>query len=142
MSEISHSQTPPPSTSSGQAFHPLTPSDIQPLPPPPAERDPPDGALVPVRERIDGWTAARQRAFIEHLADHGCAKSAAEAVGMSEQSAHRLRRRPDAAAFDAAWLGALRSNFDMLMETAADRAVRGAKRSKMNTPQRSLHRVS
>jgi hypothetical protein len=63
---------------------------------------------VPVQPRRDGWTAAKQRRFIEVLAETGIVRLAAAAVGMSEASAHRLARRPDAAAFCAAWDAALR----------------------------------
>lgn len=63
---------------------------------------------VPVQPRRDGWTAAKQRRFIEVLAETGVVRLAAAAVGMSEASAHRLARRPDAAAFCDAWDAALR----------------------------------
>ncbi|HEX8481180.1 MAG TPA: hypothetical protein VF650_04695 [Allosphingosinicella sp.] len=63
---------------------------------------------VPVRPRRDGWTAAKQRRFIEVLAETGIVRIAAAAVGMSEASAYRLARRPDAAAFCAAWDAAMR----------------------------------
>jgi hypothetical protein len=63
---------------------------------------------VPVQPRRDGWTLARQRRFIEVLAETGIVRVAAAAVGMSEASAHRLARRPDAGAFCAAWDAALR----------------------------------
>lgn len=62
---------------------------------------------VPVRPRADGWTPAKQRAFIEALADTNCAAAAAARVGMSAESAHRLRRRPGAEGFSAAWDAAL-----------------------------------
>jgi hypothetical protein len=63
---------------------------------------------VPVQPRRDGWTAAKQRRFIEVLAETGIVRAAAAAAGMSEASAHRLARRPDAAAFCDAWDAALR----------------------------------
>ena len=73
--------------------------------PPPASRpfDP-----VPVRPRRDGWTAAKQRRFIAVLAETGVVRLAAAAAGMSEASAHRLARRPDARQFRDAWDAALR----------------------------------
>ncbi|MEA3051782.1 MAG: hypothetical protein QOG72_685 [Sphingomonadales bacterium] len=75
------------------------------LPPPPPEFTP-----VPLRARRDGWTPERQFAYVVALAEFGHGGRAAEAVGMSEQSACRLRRRPGAAAFSrlcaAAWLHA------------------------------------
>ena len=49
---------------------------------------------VPVRPRHDGWTAERQIAFIEKLADCGSISAAAKHVGMSRESVRKLRRRP------------------------------------------------
>lgn len=82
-------------------------------------------ALVPVRPRSDGWTAEKQRDFIEHLADTACVKEAAGLVGMSEASAHRLRRRSDAVEFDAAWEAALEMGLDRLASVAIERALKG-----------------
>ena len=56
---------------------------------------------VPLRYRHDGWTPERQRLYVIALARTGHAGKAARAVGMTEQSAAKLRRRPEAAAFDA-----------------------------------------
>jgi hypothetical protein len=42
---------------------------------------------VPVRPRHDGWTAERQIAFIEKLADCGSVSAAATHVAMSRESA-------------------------------------------------------
>lgn len=103
----------------------LVPADPQPAP-----ESPPDFTPVPVRPRLDGWTAARQRAFIEYLANHGDVRAAAAHVGMSWQSAYDLRRRPDAEAFDKAWVAALERTHDKLVETAFDRAVKGAVRGR------------
>jgi hypothetical protein len=97
-------------------------------PPPPALL--PDTAIVPVTQRPDGWTPARQRLFIETLADTGSVAAAARAVGMSEQSARRLRRRADARAFDAAWEGALERAMQQLLPTAIDRALNGTVRQR------------
>lgn len=63
---------------------------------------------VPVRYRRDGWTPQRQRAFIATLAGSGCVAGACCHVGKSAEAAYRLARRPDAAAFRAAWEAALR----------------------------------
>ena len=69
---------------------------------------PPEFTPVPLRARRDGWTPERQFAYVVALAEFGHGGRAAQAVGMSEQSACRLRRRPGAAAFNrlcsAAWL--------------------------------------
>lgn len=90
----------------------------------------PDTALVPVAARHDGWTPARQRAFIETLADTACVKAAAAAAGMTPQSAWRLRRRADARAFDAAWEGALAQGLSRLVSVAIDRAINGTMRER------------
>jgi hypothetical protein len=65
-------------------------------------------APVPVRYRRDGWTPARQRAFIAALAETGCVLEACRRVGKSAEAAYRLWRRPDAAAFRDCWAAALR----------------------------------
>src|SRR3569833_573026 len=44
------------------------------------------------RIRNDGWTVARQDAFLKALAACGCVTDAARSVGMSRQSALDLRR--------------------------------------------------
>jgi hypothetical protein len=62
---------------------------------------------VPVRYRVDGWTAEKQRGFILVLAECGVARRAAAAVGMSERSAHKLAMRADADSFRNAWDAAL-----------------------------------
>lgn len=53
--------------------------------------------------RRDGWTAARQLAFLEALhVTRSVARSAAS-VGMSITGVYNLRRRPGAARFADAW---------------------------------------
>jgi len=64
---------------------------------------------VRLRHRRDGWTPERQRRYVALLAATGHAGQAAQAVGMTEQSAARLRRRPDAASFARACEFALQS---------------------------------
>lgn len=58
---------------------------------------------VPVNARHDGWTVERQADFIGTLAETRSVLAAARAVSMSRESAYRLRRRPGAAGFAAAW---------------------------------------
>lgn len=62
---------------------------------------------VPTRGRRDGWTIARQAEFLGMLAETGSVLGACEAVGMSRNSAYRLRARPGAESFAAAWDAAL-----------------------------------
>lgn len=80
---------------------------------------------VPVRARRDGWTPEKQREFIEVLADTGLVREAAARVGMTEQSASRLRRRADARAFAIAWEAAIRPGARRLHAIAWERAIEG-----------------
>jgi hypothetical protein len=54
-----------------------------------------------------GWTIRRQLAFLDSLARTRSVTRAARTAGMSRESAYRLRRRPSAALFAAAWDRAL-----------------------------------
>src|SRR6476469_1273837 len=91
--------------------------------------DPPTSRLafepVELEHRKDGWTPARQRAFVEALADCGIVREAAARVGMSEQGARALRRRADAASFAIAWEAALQLGADRLRSAAWERAIEG-----------------
>ena len=58
---------------------------------------------VELRARHDGWTPLRQAEFIGYLAETRCVKQAAALVGMSRESAYRLRRKPGAEDFGAVW---------------------------------------
>src|SRR5688572_23931391 len=80
---------------------------------------------VALRARCDGWTPARQRAFIEELADCGVVREAAARVGMTVQSAGRLRRRAGAESFARAWELALREGTDRLRSIAYERCIHG-----------------
>jgi hypothetical protein len=71
--------------------------------PPAPDDDPLVFTPVPVTARRDGWTAERQRAFIASLASHGSVGAAARAVGMTPQTARRLRTKPQAEGFARAW---------------------------------------
>ena len=62
---------------------------------------------VPVGKRHDGWTSARQAAFIGMLYETRSVVAAAKAVGMGRESAYRLRKRTGAAGFAAAWDAAM-----------------------------------
>jgi hypothetical protein len=58
---------------------------------------------VILRRRSDGWAIARECAFLAHLYHTGSPTAAARAVGMSRESAHRLRAREGAEGFAHAW---------------------------------------
>jgi hypothetical protein len=63
---------------------------------------------VRLKARHDGWTPERQYRFIAELAATRSIARACRAVRMSTVSAYKLRDRPDAASFAAAWQYALR----------------------------------
>lgn len=89
--------------------------------------DPGEYKWVPVRRRPrkDGWSEARQRLFIEQLADSACVETAAKAVRMSVQSAYALRRAPGGEAFAAAWEAAIQQGAHKLADVAFQRALHG-----------------
>jgi len=94
---------------------------------PPDTYDPADYRWVPVRRRprYDGWTEEKMRRFIETLADTGQVGLAAKAVGMSRESAYRLRRSAHAAAFARAWDAARHHAGSLLEDVAFERAIEG-----------------
>ena len=75
--------------------------------------------------RHPGWTPARQAAFLRELAATHSVTAAARAVGMSRQSAYKLRTRLRGEPFDAAWEQAFHTRFDALAEAAVERAMNG-----------------
>ena len=104
---------------------------------PRSQRTPPSQLPAPARaalaftpvprrgSRHDGWTHARQRAFIEALADTGSVHAACKAVDMSQPGAYYLRRQPGAESFAAAWQAALDLGVQRIEDTAMDRALNG-----------------
>ena len=101
---------------------------------PPLVYDPADYRWVPVRRRprLDGWTEEKMRRFIEVLADTGQVGLAARAVGLSRESAYKLRRAPHAAAFARAWEAARDHAGTFLEDVAFERAVEGAEHNVFN----------
>ncbi|MEP7348779.1 MAG: hypothetical protein ABI668_02370 [Sphingorhabdus sp.] len=96
--------------------------------------NPADYRWVPVRRRprYDGWTDEKQRHFIEVLADTGIVSHAAKAVGMSRESAARLRRSPHGAAFARAWDAARLHAGSALEDLAFERAIEGVEHNVYN----------
>ncbi len=94
----------------------------------PPDYNPDDYRWVPVRRRprYDGWTEEKQRRFIEALADTGIVTHAAKTVGMTRESANRLRRSPHGAAFARAWDAARLHAGSALEDIAFERAIEGA----------------
>jgi hypothetical protein len=82
-------------------------------------------AMLPPKTRHDGWTPARQQEFIEVLADTACVRTAARRVGMTPQSAYRLRRHPDAADFRKSWDLAVEQAWLRIKQVALNRVLNG-----------------
>jgi hypothetical protein len=80
---------------------------------------------VPVKPRRDGWTLERQIGFIHRLALIGCVSAAAQGVGKSRESAYRLRQRPGAESFAAAWDKAQGWGRSVVLDLAIQRAIEG-----------------
>jgi hypothetical protein len=89
----------------------------------------------PAAVRRDGWTAARQLAFLETLARTRSVSRAAARAGMSRESAYRLRARPAGALFAAAWDRTLARKSQNRPSPAAsghaDRSEKGANSTKV-----------
>lgn len=83
---------------------------------------------VRVHARWDGWTPAKQIAFVEELAATACVEEACRAVGMSERSAYQLRLRAGARSFREAWDAALDVGVHRLEQAVLGRALRGVPR--------------
>jgi hypothetical protein len=80
------------------------------------------------RTRHDGWTARRQIAFIEALAECGIVDEACRRVGMSDTAAYALRRRPCGEHFRRAWDAAIEYSEHRGYEAARDRMIHGVAR--------------
>jgi hypothetical protein len=74
---------------------------------PPPRRKVPAFVPVPLRARADGWTPPRQAEFRGYLAETRSVAEAARLVNMARETAYRLRDRPGAESFAAAWDAAM-----------------------------------
>lgn len=85
-----------------------------------------DFTPVPL-ERVhhNGWTERRQRDFITALAAMGSVRHACRAVGKTRQSAYKLRERPGAESFSAAWDVAISIGYCDAFDRALERAKIG-----------------
>ena len=93
-----------------------------------ADADLPDIPFDPVprlRARRNGWSEARQRAFIAALATCGSVAAAAREVGMTPRSAYRLCDAPGADSFVRAWDRALDLGIARLRGDSLQRALEG-----------------
>jgi hypothetical protein len=75
------------------------------------------------RKRWAGWSAERQRYFLETLAETGSVHLASTAARLSARSAYRLRTRSPA--FARAWDTALQLSVGRLSAIVFDRAIHG-----------------
>lgn len=83
-----------------------------------------DGVALPEsRNRLAGWSADRQRYFLETLAETGSVHLASSAARLTARSAYKLRTRSPA--FAAAWDGALQLSVGRLSAIVFDRAING-----------------
>ena len=73
--------------------------------------------------KAGGWSAERQRLYIETLAETGSVHLSAKAAGLSARSAYALRVRSPA--FSAAWDAAQQLAVGRLSALAFDRAIHG-----------------
>jgi len=86
--------------------------------------EPPEFTPAPSRN-TRGWTAERQRKFIEHLSLTGAVGESSAVAGVSTRSALRLRNKAGAEGFAAAWDAALRLAATRLAGIVFDRSING-----------------
>ena len=75
--------------------------------------------------REDRWNKPKLAEFLRALGATQCVKSAARAVGMSRQSAYKMRNRLKGEPFDIAWEAAFQHGYDALHQAALERALFG-----------------
>lgn len=81
---------------------------------------------VPSRGRADGWTPRRQAAFLAELAITRSVSKAARKVRMARETAYRLRSRPGAESFAAAWDKVTGRGFGQKPKVTAEERARRA----------------
>lgn len=97
----------------------------------PLDPDDPLLAFEPVPHvapRRNSISPARQRAFIAHLAATGIVTQAAKHIGASLEALYRLRNKPGADAFRAAWDEAVDRGIGRIEDCALARAIEGAEK--------------
>ena len=75
--------------------------------------------------RHNQWTPRKMANFLRELAATNNVSVAAKAVGMSRQSAYRLRARLKGSQFDIAWEAAFLHGYHNLAQAALERALHG-----------------
>ena len=81
-----------------------------------------------LRPRHDGWSAERQIGFVQAIAEGATIDSAARRVGMTRDSAYKLRRRPCGMSFRNGWDAAIDCNMPELEQAAIERSKNGVVR--------------
>ena len=71
------------------------------------------------------WSKPRMADFLRALGATHSVSDAARSVGMSRQSAYRLRARLKGQPFDIAWEAAFQHGYDALHQAALERALHG-----------------
>lgn len=85
----------------------------------------PTSLARPYGNSPERWCKGRMVDFLRVLAGSHCVASAARSVGMSRQSAYRLRARLKGEPFDIAWEAAFQHGYDALHQVALERALHG-----------------
>ena len=80
---------------------------------------------LPSRNRHAGWTRDKMVTFLRELAASQSVNQAASAVGLSRQSAYRLRDRLVGTPFALGWEVALEAGITQLAHAMLDRAING-----------------
>lgn len=104
------------------AFPPITPPLPDKVPTPDPQR------------RVDGWSPARQRRFLEILAATGVIMLACEGVRITARSAYTLRIRHDGAAFRLGWDAAILIARARLADDLLSRAIMGSEETIRKDP--------
>ncbi|MBX9898451.1 MAG: hypothetical protein K2Y17_11255 [Qipengyuania sp.] len=76
-------------------------------------------------EQEDRWSKRKMADFLRVLAAQQSVAAAARSVGMSRQSAYKLRNRLKGEPFDIAWEAAFQHGYDALHQAALERALHG-----------------
>ncbi|HUQ13527.1 MAG TPA: hypothetical protein VM055_04550 [Novosphingobium sp.] len=91
----------------------------------PCSRGSPAPPALPFVAVEDRWNKPKMAEFLRMLGATQCVASAARAVGMSWQSAYKLRNRLKGEPFDIAWEAAFQHGYDALHQAALERALHG-----------------
>ncbi|MGQ7829454.1 hypothetical protein [Altererythrobacter sp. Z27] len=98
-------------------------------PPPPGDPLLAFQPFIHAQPRRNSITPDLQRQFIAHLAATGIVSSAARRIGRSMEALYKLRHRPGAEGFAAAWDRAVDRGVQRLEDTALARAIEGEERA-------------